>query len=367
MPNKGKLDVPRQIERTYVLWQNRKLSYFAGCDYFRLASHPAVLAAVKEGLDAYGLNVAASRLTTGNHPLYHRLETALAEFFAAPSALLTATGYAADLVAAQALDGPFSHVLLDARAHASLRDATRFFTCPVLEFKHCDVRDLSRRLRRLRGRARPILLTEGVFAHNGEMAPLAQYLEALPANGQILLDDAHGAGVLGAAGRGSAEYAGVPRRRLVQTVTLSKAFGVYGGAVLCDPALRERIIRRSTLFGGATPLPLPLANAALASIAILRGDQGLRRRLSHSIDYVKSALRSMGLAVPLTPTPIFAVSPRRASEAESIRRGLLAHGVFPSFIRYPGGLSRGYFRFAISSEHSRGQLDDLLAGLKISL
>jgi 7-keto-8-aminopelargonate synthetase-like enzyme len=355
----------QQIERTYILWNNRKLSYFAGCDYFRLSSHPAVIAAVKQGLDQYGLNVAASRLTTGHHSLYSRLEAALAEFFEAPAALLVASGYSANLIAAQALRDEVSHVLIDDHAHGSLRDATRFFPCPVLEFKHRDARDLARRLGRLRGGIKPLLLTEGLFGPDGEIAPLKEYLKILPANGRILMDDAHAAGVLGATGKGTAEYAGVSRRRLVQTVTLSKAFGVYGGAILCGRRLRDAIIRRGAMFGGSTPLPLPLASAALQAVKTLRGDSGLRDRLNHNVNYVKNTLRSRGLVLPSTPVPIIAVAPRRATEAESIRRRLLANGVFPSFIHYPGGPVGGYFRFAISSEHSRGQLDDLLTGLKI--
>ncbi|MGA2177212.1 MAG: pyridoxal phosphate-dependent aminotransferase family protein [Verrucomicrobiota bacterium] len=358
-------DELQQVERTYVIWKNRKLSYFAGCDYFRLASHPAVMAAVKQGLDQFGLNVAASRLTTGHHLLYTRLEAALAGFFAAPAAVLVGSGYATNLIVAQALRGEVSHILIDARAHVSLRDATRYFSCPVLEFKHRDGPDLARRLGCLRGALKPLLLTDGVFSHDGEIAPLKEYLKILPANGWIVLDDAHAAGVLGATGKGTAEYARVPRRRIVQTVTLSKAFGVYGGAILCARPLREKILSRSSMFAGSTPLPLPLANAALKAIELLRTDQGLRCRLSHNVSYVKTALRSRGLALPETPAPVIALIPRDAAEAESIRRRLLARGVFPSFIRYPGGPGGGYFRFTISSEHSRGQLDDLLTGLRL--
>jgi 7-keto-8-aminopelargonate synthetase-like enzyme len=179
----------------------------------------------------------------------------------------------------------------------------------------------------------------------------------------ILLDDAHSAGVLGAGGRGTAEYAGVPRRRIIQTVTLSKAFGVYGGAILCQRALREKIVAGSRMFAGNTPLPLPLANAALTAIGLLRGDPGLRRRLSRNVIHVKSALRARGMAVPETPAPIIAVIPRDSREAKALRKRLLSRNVFPSFIRYPGGPEGGYFRFVISSEHSQEQLDGLTASL----
>jgi 7-keto-8-aminopelargonate synthetase-like enzyme len=353
-------DELQQVDRTYVIWKNRRLSYFAGCDYFRLASHPAILKSVKQGLKQYGLNVAASRLTTGNHALYTRVEAALAEFFAAPAAVLVGNGYATNLIVAQALRDDFSHVLIDARAHASLRDATRFFSCPIVDFQHRDPFDLGRRLR---GKPRPLVMTDGVYSRDGEIAPLREYLKMLPAGGLILIDDAHSAGLLGAGGRGTAEYAGVPRRRIIQTATLSKAFGVYGGAILCERALREKIMARSRMFAGTTPLPLPLANAALTSIALLRRGESFRGRLSRNVDHVKSALRAGGMVVPETPAPIIAVIPRDALERKVLRKRLLSRGVFPSFIRYPGGPETGYFRFVISSEHSREQLDSLLKSL----
>jgi 8-amino-7-oxononanoate synthase len=353
-------DPLQQVDRTYVIWKHRRLSYFAGCDYFRLASHPAVLQSVTEGLAQYGLNVAASRLTTGHHALYTRLETALAEFFDAPGALLTGNGYAANAIAIQALGEDFSHILIDARAHASLCDAARFFRRPAVKFKHRDPADLARRLR---GEPRPLVLTDGVFSHDGETAPLREYLKRLPQSGMILLDDAHSAGVLGASGKGTPEYAGAPRRRIIQTVTLSKAFGVYGGAILCRQATLDKIAAGSRMFAGNTPLPLPLANAALTSIGLLRKDPGLRRRLFHNVNYVKNALRALGMATPRTPAPIVAVIPRDAREARALRRRLLARKVFPSLIHYPGAPEGGYFRFTISSEHSREQLDDLIASV----
>jgi 7-keto-8-aminopelargonate synthetase-like enzyme len=356
-------DELQQVDRTYVLWNKRRLSYFAGCDYFRLSSHPAILRALKQGLDQYGLNVAASRLTTGNHLLFTRLEEALAGFFAAPAALLAGSGYTANLIAAQSLRDDFSHILIDARAHLSLRDACRFFDRPPLEFKHRDPQSLARQLRRLPAKARPLVLTDGLFARDGEIAPLRDYLKILPAGGLILLDDAHAAGVIGASGQGTLEYAGLSRRRIVQTVTLSKAFGAFGGAILCGRSLRRKIIARSGMFAGATPVPLPLVNAALAGMDLLRRDPGLRSRLGRNLNYLKDALRAGGIASPPTPAPIVCIVPRDAAQTAALRRRLLARGVFPSFIHYPGQPEGGYYRFVVSSEHSIKQLDALLAAL----
>src|SRR5262245_17824215 len=134
----------QQIDRTYVRFKNRKLSYFSGCDYFRMASHPKVLKAIEAGLKKFGLNVAASRMTTGNNPIYAELEMALAKFFGAQDAVLTSTGYVTNSIVAQALAGEFSHVLLDAEAHPAVADAAQFFNAPIVKFKSRDAEDLER-------------------------------------------------------------------------------------------------------------------------------------------------------------------------------------------------------------------------------
>ncbi len=174
------------------------------------------------------------------------------------------------------------------------------------------------------------------------------------------MDDAHGAGTLGKTGRGSVELENIPRKRVIQTITLSKAFGVYGGAILCSRDLRERIFAKSKMFGGSTPLPLPLANAALSAIQILRTDKTLRRRLVRNVAYVKNALRKAGLEISDPPSPILAVFPKTEREAAKLKARCLANGIFPSFIKYHGGPKNGYFRFAISSEHTRKQIDALI-------
>jgi glycine C-acetyltransferase/8-amino-7-oxononanoate synthase len=349
----------QQVNRTCVRYRGRTLAYFSGCDYFRLASHPKVIAALQTGVRKYGLNVAASRLTTGNHRIYGELERRLAGFFGAESATLVSTGYLANIVAAQALAGNFSHVLIDEKAHPSLCDASRFLDCPVLQFPHRDPSEVGRAVKRCGPGSRLILLTDGMFSHDGSAAPLAEYLKVLPSDALMLVDDAHAAGVLGETGKGSIEHAGVGGRRIIQAVTLSKAFGTYGGAIIGTAALRRRILDRSRSFVGSTPLPLPLANAALQSIKILKTDKTLRRRLERNANFVKNSLRKAGLELPDAPSPIVPLLPKTEAQASRLRRSLLAAGVFPPFIKYPGGPANGYFRFVISSEHSRDQLDRL--------
>jgi 7-keto-8-aminopelargonate synthetase-like enzyme len=353
------LPPPLQLAgRTHVLLGRRRLCYFGGCDYFRMASHPRVLRALREGLKEFGLNVAASRMTTGNHRIYERLERSLAQFFGAQTATLAPNGSAPNTMVAQALAGQFSHALIDERAHGCLLDAARLLDCPILKFPHRDAPGLARLIERL-GAIKPLVMTDGMFSHDGSVAPLKEYLAVLPRGGRLLVDDAHGAGVLGATGRGTPEHAGVSTTRIIQTITLSKAFGVHGGAVLGPRALRAAIIARSGAFTGSTPLPLPLACAALESIAILRSDRRRRKQLNQNAWRFRATLRDAGIPAPETPGPIISLVPRSRLEAARLSRRLLGAGILPPFVTYPGGPEGGHFRFAISSAHSPAQLDRL--------
>ena len=315
---------------------------------------------MQAGLNEFGLTVSASRSTTGNHELYGRLEARLAKFFAAQNAVLFSSGYLSNLSVAQALAGSCSHALLDERAHASLIDAAHFLDCPIIRYKHRDAIDLARAIQRIGRGTKPILLTDGMFAHDGSIAPLGDYLRILPGDGLILLDDAHGAGVLGKSGKGTIEHAGLGRRQIIQTIALSKAFGVYGGAVLCSDELRETIQAQSRLFRGNTPLPPPLAHAALKAVAILASAKDLRRRLLQNIACAKTALRNMGFPIADTPCPILPLIPSDLGKVPHMKRQFIASGIFPSFIKYPGGPTGGYFRFALSSEHTGAQIESLL-------
>jgi 7-keto-8-aminopelargonate synthetase-like enzyme len=353
---------PTQIDPTHVRQDGRRLVYFGGCDYFRLSWDPRVRRALQEGVGKFGLNVAASRTTSGNHPLYGRLERELADFFGVESATLAPNGWAPSLMAAQALAGRFSHVLIDEKAHPSLAAAALHLVCPIVKFRHHDAADLARALARLRP-CQPLVMTDGMVPRDGSVAPVRDYLKILPRGGLILLDDAHAAGVLGETGRGTAQLAGASSRHILQTITLSKAFGVFGGAVLGARKFTDAIMAGSGVFIGSTPLPPPLAAAALESLRILRTNGPLRERLHRNARYVREELGKRGMAVADTPGPVIAVFPKNPQDARRLSRRLLAAQICPPFSRYPGGPPGGCFRFAISSAHSPRQLRELVAAL----
>jgi 8-amino-7-oxononanoate synthase len=341
-----------QVGRVHVRHHGRRLLYFGGCDYYRLASDSSIKRIVTRTLNSDGLNVAASRITTGNHPIYEQLEAALRVFFKVEAALVTSTGYTPNLVIAQALAGEFSHVVVDERAHPSLKDAGQLFDCPTFEYTHRDPSAAAQAIARCGKFARVALLTDGVFAHDGSVAPLPELLRSLPGDGMLLLDDAHGAGVLGKHGRGTAEHFGARDRRLVRSITLSKAFGTFGGAVLGSKQLYRSIVSRSRLFAGSTPPPLPLAKAAVHSLAAIQSDSALRQRLKRNTKLLGREF------------PILSLVRRSDSEAKRLKRELLEAGIFPSLIKYPGGPPTGNFRFAVSSEHTPAQIARLLAVIR---
>lgn len=345
-----------------VRFRGRTLIHFSGCDYFRLARDLRLAAAARKTLADTGLNVSASRLTTGNREVYLRLEAALAAFFQAESALVLSDGYLAPLAAAQALAGDFTHAFVDEWAHGALADAARLLGCPVMSFPHRNPPALQKLLVKSGRRARPVVLTDGMFSHDGSVAPLRAYLNLLPRGGMLLVDDAHGAGVLGRTGQGTLEHEGVGRERIIQCATLSKAFGAFGGVVLATRAFREKIRARSRAFAGSTPLPPPLAGAALAAVKILSSDSARRKRLFTNAAWLRGQLWARGWIIPATPGPVIRLPDLAGPEVSRLKARLLAAGIYPPFLKY-GAFAGGIFRFVVSSEHTQGQLRTLAGAL----
>jgi 8-amino-7-oxononanoate synthase len=345
------------VDATHVRWQGKRLIYFGGCDYLRMSRHPRVKAAFLRG--ASQLNVAASRKTTGNHPCFQQLEESLREFFDADAALTTPTGYLGNLVAAQGLRGKISHIMIDEEAHPSLWDAAELSGAKIKPFRHLNAKSLANASRKIQGSASLALLTDGLFAHDGALAPLHEYRRVVP-KALLWVDDAHAAGVLGQHGRGSVEARGIGRENLVQTLTLSKAFGVYGGAILGGQSFIEDCVRSSRILAGCTPLPPPLAMAASESLAVVEKGRE-RMTLETSLQFLKE---EFGKELGMGAGPILSLTPRNAEETSRLTTRLLAYGVFPSFIHYPAGPKNGFFRFAISSSHNRAQLRSLGEALR---
>ncbi len=354
------------VEDNYVLFEGKKLLYFGGTDYHRFSRHPQIRKAAARAADQYGLSPTGSRATTGNHPLYQELEREIAQFFATEAALVTPCGYLANAILLQTIGNDFERLFIDQGAHSSLVDAARQTGKPLVFFHHRSVNDLAARLQEFCSPdCRPLILTDGVFPAVGEIAPLQEYAELVRHySGKLLIDDAHGMGVLGKNGRGSAEEAGLPKDIFFQTGTLSKAFGTFGGVITGNTTLIQKIQQRSAAFIVSTGIPLPVAAAAFQAVRYLREYPGLIRQLRHKTSYVKEQLNRLGFHFPRTPIPIISLSFPEEEKNQRLSQLLLENEIFPSFNQYPGAPAGGHFRFVISSQHTEGQISRLLNTIK---
>lgn len=344
--------------RTEVLFQGRKLTFFAGNDYHRLSSEPEVVEALCEAARRYGISAAGSRVTTANHPLLLELEDALAGFLGAEAVALCASGYLSNTAAVQAVAPEVGRVLLEAEAHSSLVEAAAQSGLAVERFRSRDPDALAEALRR---GARAAVLCDGVAPSTGDLAPLQEYVSLAERHGApLIVDDAHGAGVLGERGRGTPEEAGVAG--VIQTGTLSKAFGGSGGFVAGPDAVISELRRRSAAFIGATPMALPLAAAGLAALGVLHREPERLRVLRKRALALKERARDLGREPAEGAAPILSVA---VASPNKLRSHLLDRGIYPPFIRYPGAPAGGHFRFTLSSRHSEEEVARLHDALRI--
>jgi 8-amino-7-oxononanoate synthase len=315
-----------------------------------------------------GVSVAASRLTSGNHPVYVRLESVLRRWLDFPAAILTGSGYSAPAMAAQALAKRVTHFLLPTPVHGCLEDAAQSGGPQIVRFRDRDPESLADALHKTGRHASIALLTEGLSGHDGTVPPLAKYLELLPARSWMVVDDAHGIGTLGGHGRGVLEHLRVRDRRVLLTITFSKALGTHGGALLGPDWLSRAVKTQCRAYAGGTPLPPPLVAATLEAIRILRRDgPPMRRRLENHLRRIRAVLDIPGFGQSGAVGPAVALPVHNRRRRHLLHRALLRAGILPPWIEYPGGPYRGFFRFALSPAHSTSQIQTLATVLRTQL
>ena len=339
----------------------------SGCDYLGLSDDAVIREAWLKASANGPLQTGASRATTGDHPLYRRAEKTIADFLNEPAAVLTATGYLASLAVAQGLRDQATHVVVDASAHNCVQDGARLSGLPILSFASGDARALRSVLSNLPPSARPLVATDGVYGIRGGMAPLNEYLLALPTSGWLWVDDAHGLGSVGPTGRGSPEFFSLRDSRLIRSVTFSKALGVAGGAVIGDASLMEQVRTRAGAYLGSSAPPLAIAAAIAAAVVRVDKLPGRVRRLQELARRFSNALPSRPEILNDPRTPVTAIHPRDAAQAQRLTEALTQAGFVPPWIRYPGGPGGGFFRIALKATHSRSQMDRLSRAIRVGL
>jgi 7-keto-8-aminopelargonate synthetase-like enzyme len=355
------------LNRTYVTFQGKQYLFFGGNDYHRLASHPEVVAACRREAESGGLSCSGSRITTGNHPLLDSLEKKLADFLDAEEVTVCSDGYVSNTVVLETLADDRQRIFLDSATHVSMSSPARcLFPERVHDFHHAEPDDLARQVRaRLRPGERPLVLTDGVGSSDGSLSPLRAYWESIKEHGGLLVvDDAHGIGTVGVAGKGSPAAADLPAAAYVQTATLSKALGAFGGLAAGPAWLAARVPERSNAYMAATPIPPPLAAAGISSLEILRRQPSMISGLQERTASVRRRLNAMGFATGGSPAPIVSITHGNAESNERLRVNLLECGLFVPLVRgYPGSPPGGHLRLTLSSVHAEEDIERLLEAI----
>jgi 8-amino-7-oxononanoate synthase len=312
----------------------RDVLMLASSNYLDLAGHPALRAGAREALEQSGCAAGGSRLINGNLAIHEELERALASFFGCEAALLFSTGYMANLGVITALAGEGDVIVSDALNHASIVDACRLTRAAVRVFRHSDAADFERVARDLAGFRRRILVTDGVYSMDGDVAPLRELVPIARAHEMIcVLDDAHGLGVLGAGGGGAAELEGVEPDLLIGN--LGKALGSFGAWVGCSSRVREWLINVSRSFIFTCGLPPAAAGAARAALELLGAEPERRKLVLERAEQLRSGLRAAGWDTAASSTQIVPAIVGENARTMRICEALLARGIYAQGIRYP--------------------------------
>ncbi|MDY6892055.1 MAG: 8-amino-7-oxononanoate synthase [Pseudomonadota bacterium] len=342
--------------------------YLAFCsnDYLGLANHPEVIAALKQGADRYGVGGGASHLVNGHSRAHHALEEELAHFTGRERVLLFSTGYMANIGAVNALIDKRDAVFQDRLNHASLLDAGLLSGARFQRYRHNDPAGLRQRMGRSQAR-RKLVVTDGVFSMDGDIANLPELSRVTrEQGGWLLVDDAHGFGVLGARGGGCVEQFGLSDQEVPVLIgTLGKAFGTSGAFVAGSELLIETLIQFARTYIYTTSMSPALAQATRASLKLLQSESWRREKLARLIARFRSGCEQLGYTLLDSPTPIQPILIGDAGEAMRISAALEAQGIFISAIRpptVPAGSSR--LRVTLSAAHSEAQVDRLLAALE---
>jgi 7-keto-8-aminopelargonate synthetase-like enzyme len=370
----------------------REYAYFVGTGYLGLQGHPEVIRAACEAAQHYGIGSANSRTAFGTTPPVLEVEGRAAAMFGLDDAFYFASGWMGNNILTQLGLPESGHVFLDECSHYSIIEAARLTGWPNTTFRHRDSDDLRAKLREhVKPGQNVLVLSDGVFAATGRIAPVAEYhaiLQDYPESA-LYIDDAHGIAVLGENGRGTLEHAGlwhhgpnvvgegtvpifVPAKmglspspsHLIFCGTLSKAVGGFGGII---PGCREfirRIKLRSPYYGGASAPPAPVAAATAKALELLAADPSMRTRLWSNARLLKDGLRGLGFDVDESPVPIACLVLGDAENMQRIQRELMQRGIAVAYMAAYSGLGpKGALRIAVFATHTPAMIGRLLEEL----
>ena len=350
-------------QSAHVTCNGRDALMLCSNNYLGLADHPALAGASIAAIEQYGTSSGASRLVSGTMELHERLERAVATFKGSEAALVFNSGHAANTGIIPALVGKGDVVFSDRLNHASIIDGILLSGARPVRYPHNDHTALAQLMEKYlkeHATGRSLIVTDGVFSMDGDIAPLAELVALKRAHGALLMvDDAHGCGVLGERGRGSAELLGVGSDVDIQMGTFGKALGSFGAYAAVSAELRDLLINRARSFIFSTSLPPSVLAASLAAVELVQTPEGnrLRQQLAVNTGFFRNSLAEAGFMIPAGTTQIVPIVIGPAETTMQFSEALLAEGFFAQGIRpptVPVGTSR--LRFTLMATHTLADL-----------
>ncbi|MCW8900463.1 MAG: 8-amino-7-oxononanoate synthase [Gammaproteobacteria bacterium] len=356
------IESPQSVEPVI---DGKKVLSFCSNDYLGLANHPEVIKSFKRAADSYGVGSGSAHLVSGHSAEHHQLECELADFIGTERALLFSTGYMANLGVISALCDRHSEIYEDKLNHASLLDAALLSRAKRVRYPHNDIAQLSERLESS-GNENKIIVSDGVFSMDGDLAPLNDLVSlANTKSAALMIDDAHGIGVLGNKGKGIIEHIGIDIKQVPILVgTLGKAFGTAGAFVAGSETLIETLIQKSRSYIFTTAMPAAVAAATRTSLQLVQTESWRREKLQSLIAQFRKGATELGLSLMDSHTAIQPVVIGSSSETVVLSEKLLEKNILISAIRpptVPEGTSR--LRITFSATHTEEHVDKLLTVL----
>ncbi len=352
----------------WLVVDDKKVLNFCSNNYLGLANHPLLVESAKAAIDEFGVGPGAVRPIAGTMAIHLELERRLAAFKGVEAAITFQSGFNANLAAIPALVSKEDVIYSDELNHASIIDGCRLSRAKVIRYAHCDADDLREQIEKSKdaGYRRSLIITDGVFSMDGDVAPLDKLYEvAQEFDALLMVDDAHGEGVLGKGGRGIVDHYNLHGKVDVEMGTLSKAFGVVGGIIAGSQIIVDWLKQRGRPFLFSSAMTIPDVAACLASLNLLEESTELVDKLWENADYFKREMREIGFDTGVSTTPITPIMLGEAALAQDFSRRLFEEGIFAmalGFPTVPRGKAR--IRVMISAAHSREDLDRGLASFK---
>ncbi len=352
-------------QRAWIMANGRRVLNLCSNNYLALADDRRLVDAAKEALERYGAGPAAVRSIAGTLTLHRELEEALAHFKGVEAALALQSGFMANIGVIQALMGQDDEIFSDELNHASIIDGIRLSKAHVTRYAHADVSELQAKLN-ASSRKRKLVITDGVFSMDGDIAPLKEIADAAEKFGAIVMvDDAHGEGVLGRGGRGIVDHFELHGKIDIEIGTLSKAFGVVGGYVAGSAALIEFLRQKARPFLFSSAATAADTAACIAAVKILESDDGAVKKLWENAVYFRGKVHELGYDTGRTGTPITPLIVGDAEKAKRLSSMLFKEEVFAQAITYPTvPKGKARIRCMVSASHSKGDLDFAVDKLK---